>query len=252
MVRLILTICFIATLAEAGGVHSRRQRHLNPKDAGASLVLDARYITGNDGDAIGTWSDRSGNANDATQGTAANKPLLKVNIQGGQPALLFDGINDSLATAYGPTSGDFTLCAVYKDSGAAGNYERIIDKNFAAGWWLGRSATNANTWGGGLLNAGAPYGIYGTLSDASAHVMLSKRGGTAHVIDADGATLTSQTVATTALDTTVIRIAVASSGSGFWSGYTFQCVYFHNQALSDALKRRIVHCASLAFKIPSS
>lgn len=49
-----------------------------------------------DGDAVGYWTDRSGNTYHATQATGTAKPTLKLNIQNGQPVLRFDG-GDSLA-----------------------------------------------------------------------------------------------------------------------------------------------------------
>ncbi len=70
----------------------RRARHLNPKAAGATLVLDARYITGLvDGNAVTTWNDLSGNGYNPTQATAGAKPTYKRPIQGGQPVVRFDG-----------------------------------------------------------------------------------------------------------------------------------------------------------------
>jgi hypothetical protein len=96
----------------------RRARHLNPKAAGATLVLDARYIAGNDGDAIGTWSDRSGNANDATQGTAADKPLLKTGANGlGGNSVLYFGSTDKLVLTSPPTQAqDMRILCVTKRS----------------------------------------------------------------------------------------------------------------------------------------
>src|SRR3990167_5696375 len=45
------------------------------------LWLDASQITGlNDGDAVASWTDLSGNGNHATQSTAAAKPTYKTNI----------------------------------------------------------------------------------------------------------------------------------------------------------------------------
>lgn len=43
----------------------------------------------NDGDAIATWSDSSGNGNNATQATAGNKPTYKTNIVNGFPVVRF-------------------------------------------------------------------------------------------------------------------------------------------------------------------
>jgi hypothetical protein len=80
-----------------------RHRHFNPKTAGATLVLDARFLTASNDDAIGTWTSRTG-INDATQATAASKPTYKVNMSGGQPALYFDG-NDSMGFASSIISG---------------------------------------------------------------------------------------------------------------------------------------------------
>jgi len=65
--------------------------------AGCKLWLRADTITGlNDGQALTTWLDESGLGNNATQATAANKPLYKTNIQNGRPVVRFDGVNDFL------------------------------------------------------------------------------------------------------------------------------------------------------------
>lgn len=70
-----------------------RHRHFNPKSAGAEVVWDARFVAGlSDGTECGSWTDRSGGtAYNATQAAAGAKPVFKTNIQGGQPALRFDG-----------------------------------------------------------------------------------------------------------------------------------------------------------------
>ena len=59
-----------------------------------SLVL-------NDGDPVGTWADQSGNGRDLIQSTTDNKPLYKINIQNGWPAVRFDGINDYMDVTFG-------------------------------------------------------------------------------------------------------------------------------------------------------
>lgn len=70
----------------------RRARHLNPRFLGATLFLDARYITGlSDGNSIATWPDKGPNAWDASQATATSQPTYKTSIQGGNPVARFDG-----------------------------------------------------------------------------------------------------------------------------------------------------------------
>lgn len=73
-----------------------RHRHFNARFAGASGVYDSRFISGlANNDAVSTWSSRTG-SNDATQSTAANKPIYKIGQLNGNPALEFDGSNDLL------------------------------------------------------------------------------------------------------------------------------------------------------------
>jgi hypothetical protein len=49
---------------------------------------------------VKTWYDQSGNANDATQATAANQPQIvssgSVILENGKPCVQFDGVNDVL------------------------------------------------------------------------------------------------------------------------------------------------------------
>ena len=70
----------------------------NPTNiAGCVLWLDANQITGlNNGDPVATWSDMSGNGNDATQAVGANQPTYRTGRINGLPAVDFDGGNDFL------------------------------------------------------------------------------------------------------------------------------------------------------------
>lgn len=66
------------------------------------LWLRADTITGlNDGDAVATWQDDSGQGNDVTQGVAANRPTYQTNERNGLPIVRFDGINDVLTVTLG-------------------------------------------------------------------------------------------------------------------------------------------------------
>ncbi len=68
-----------------------RVRHFQPKDAGANLVLDARYIAQGNSTAVSSWADRSGNAYNADQATGGKQPTFETAGVGGQGAVKFDG-----------------------------------------------------------------------------------------------------------------------------------------------------------------
>src|SRR3990167_2153597 len=69
---------------------------------GLMFYSDASYITGlNDGDSVTTWNDLSGNGNHATQATASQKPIYKVNIINGKPVVRLDSVDDNLIVTNG-------------------------------------------------------------------------------------------------------------------------------------------------------
>jgi hypothetical protein len=71
-----------------------------PVTSGLQLLLDARTITGSDGDAIAAWADQSGLGNNAAQSTLANRPLYKTNIFGSNPAVRFVDSTDFMSGAF--------------------------------------------------------------------------------------------------------------------------------------------------------
>lgn len=76
---------------------------------GPSMLLDADSIAGSDGDAIGTWSDDSGNGVNFAQSNASYKPLLKKGANGinGHNVVRFDGVDNMLSsTDSGKVLGD--------------------------------------------------------------------------------------------------------------------------------------------------
>jgi len=71
------------------------------KALGPTLLLDADLISGNDGNAIQTWSDDSGNSRNFSQATSGCRPLLKKAANGinSHNVLRFDGTDDWMASA---------------------------------------------------------------------------------------------------------------------------------------------------------
>jgi hypothetical protein len=62
----------------------------------SKLVLDSRYINQSNNTEVSPWADRSGNANDVSQATPANRPTFQTAQQGGNGVVRFDGSNDVL------------------------------------------------------------------------------------------------------------------------------------------------------------
>jgi hypothetical protein len=94
----------------------------------------------NDGDALGTWTDFSGNARDATQATAGNKPTYKVNIRNGLPAIYFDGSARYLTfSAWSPV--EFSVFVVQSVSADS----MLIARSTGAAGQLRIRQSNANT-----------------------------------------------------------------------------------------------------------
>lgn len=127
-----------------------RHRHYNPGKAGMGAVFDARFISGiSAGSDVGTWSDRSGNARDATEAT--NKPTYEVNRQGGSPAVVFVKANsDKLTCASGVFSGNNqkVLIAAYKNTSTGTYSDACIGQSGnlnTGGWFVIQSRTQAVT-----------------------------------------------------------------------------------------------------------
>jgi hypothetical protein len=76
----------------------------NPIVLSPYLDIDPGKFGLNDGNAIGTATDYSGNGRNFTQATAGNKPTFKTAIVNGLPVMRFDGVDDYLQTTGWPTN----------------------------------------------------------------------------------------------------------------------------------------------------
>jgi hypothetical protein len=103
--------------------------------ADATVFNNAGTVLAADGDLVQQWNDRSGNSNNASQATPANRPTYKVNIINGKPALLFAGNQFIDPAALGiPATNGFSYIVVFNPTSftaggtadGAGDY--IIDR----------------------------------------------------------------------------------------------------------------------------
>jgi hypothetical protein len=200
---------------------------------GLVLQLDASNTASYPGSGT-TWTDLSGNGNNGTLISGVSYS----STNGG--TMVFAGtINNRVQTNFAPTFTDFTVCVWFKDNGSP-QFGRLIDKDYVNGFWLGRNASLANSWGGGIRETAAPSGIFISLQDAQWHFLTSIRSGTTHTLYGDGITKkVSNTVSAAALSATNIAIGSWSGGnaSAPWNNQVFKGsvpqVLIYNRALSE-------------------
>ncbi|MDP1707254.1 MAG: LamG domain-containing protein [bacterium] len=174
-------------------------------------------------------SSGQGNTGTLTNMKQATAPTIGKLGQG----LYFDGGNGYVSTALTTAFNDFTACAWFLSTGKSGNtFDRIIDKTYNTGFWIGRNNNTSNSWGGGVLEGAPPYGIFVTLTDGIWHHICSVRSGTTHFIYGDGgAVSTSNTVSNTALSTASIKIGDSTALDASFKG-NIDDVRIYNRALS--------------------
>ena len=173
------------------------------------------------------WKDISGNG---YTGTLTNDPTFTP-ANGG--SIVFDGTNDYVPTTYNTALTDFTAGVWFNSTNVSG-YQRVLDKSFDTGFWIGRNTTLANSWGGGVCEGVSPYGRFITLTDNQWHYIVSRRLGTTHTILGDGISNTiSGTVPSTSLSTNILALGREYyMGPSIFKG-NISIVHIYNRALSD-------------------
>lgn len=121
----------------------------DPRLLGTPLLwLDATRITGlNDGDAVTTWADLSGNGKHATQGTAAKQPTYRIAGVNGRPTVQFDG-GDALAVPAIDLTGTSAVTVFLVATAAAGSVQVFYEfsdlvTSVSDGFLVYRDAANA-------------------------------------------------------------------------------------------------------------
>lgn len=166
-------------------------------------------------------------------GTLINGPAFSSSNGG---VISFDGTNDYLdVPSISSITGDFTVGIwFYTTSVSDIYYRRLIDFNYVTGFWLGRNAST-NSWGGGILEGNAPYGIYLPFTNGEWHYLVSIRSGSTHILYGDGITSTTSNTVSTGNLTSVNNLRIASEFGGtnqFFNGNIAQ-VQIYNRALTS-------------------
>lgn len=132
-----------------GVLDARVDTNIPSSIAGLQLWLKADAITGvANGAALATWPDSSGNGRNATQGTAANRPIYNTNQINGLPAVSFDATNDGMVTTWVVSSGSLTLLVLLRATLTSGNHRAVQG---TANWHIGPYQTLYRYFNGVLM-----------------------------------------------------------------------------------------------------
>lgn len=136
-----------------GGVGNSTSNRLWLK-ADENVYNDAGTTLAADGDLVRQWNDRSGNGNNASQGTAGNRPTYKTNVINSKPALRFGGDHFIDVGALGIAgTGGFTYLIVFKDTvytagtNGDGSGSYLLDRTTATNELSGLKIVNTNKYG---------------------------------------------------------------------------------------------------------
>ena len=228
-----------------------RQRHFNARDAGAVLVLDARYIDQADNTAVSTWSDRSRNSYNATQATGSLQPTFQTNELGGQPAVRFDG-GDSLVSSLNSStvlSGNLSYFCLARRRISNTSYPLLIGFS-TGGNYRGRALflfVNNPSYG---QNAADVVGSVSITNSVAFIASATKSGSTASVF-VNGNSVGSGTPTTSAVTETQFYIGTGGGGGNYFDGDEFSVAVF-NAGITASVRKRLEQSAAYSFKIACS
>lgn len=230
----------------------RRHRHFNPAHAGASAVLDARFLTGlANGDQVTTWTARAGSS--PTQATPSSRPTYAASIINGCPAVAF-------------ASSRLFLWSPSPIAGAsAASFVSVSSRSSITGGALVVNFGSSNLDDHGPYTDGNYYHSFAstvrksfTAPTATAVESCVSQSGS-WVWAANGVTSLSTATNTVGIGSSARIGANASTkpdgtgpGTNYgWTGNAGAIAVFAS-ALSNSLKKRVCHSLALSFKIAHS
>jgi len=199
------------------------------------LKADEMVADGNaaaDGDAVATWTDHSGTSNNATQSTAANKPIYKTNIVNGKPVIRCNadsGTAQYMLTANNDPTNPSTRIVVAKNtSSVAGyGYRCALDVDPTTQSML---VTNPATTGSGTWRAYAGAYLNSTV-DAATTFKIAAAGlnGASSYIRVNGAVTSGNTGAQEATGKTSIGGSSSGDTQNSWTGDIAEVLIYNSQ-----------------------
>ena len=180
----------------------------SPIDLSPALWLDASDETTitESGGAVSQWDDKSGNGYHVAQGTSANQPTTGTRTVNGLNVIDFDGSNDSLVDADGPTFSQPNTIIVVAEFDDVSGINNVVDGRINAQRNLLRAGSNNFLmYAGSVLSGGSPV-------TATPYAMVATFDGVSSSLRVNGSTVLTGNVGTQ--DFASIRIGAEFDGVG--------------------------------------
>lgn len=99
------------------------------------------------------------------------------NLDGHSGLSFVTASKQKVKTEFNTTLSNFTVCFWFWDDGNSVPFERLVDKKYATGFWLGRDALGGNSWGGGVKEGPPLYGVFfSAMSSVWNHMTVTRDG----------------------------------------------------------------------------
>lgn len=162
--------------------------------SGLALWFKADALALNDGDAVTTWPDSSGNGYDVTQSVAGERPAYRTGILNGKPVVRFDGGDLLYRATTALALRTHTMIAVFRESstvtsagiinlyaaGAGSDYDSLDAISYDTGnnsFYLQATSPGLNMTVGS--SGASPWGVYASVvGGGTATVYLNGSAGT--------------------------------------------------------------------------
>ena len=135
---------------------------------------------------------------------------------------------------------NFYVFIVYKKNGAPLFFERLIDHDYASGFWIGRNGFTNNDISSGYKNTSPPAAISGSFPDTTANICFVSKKNNLHQIN-NGFNLQSSQVLTDASATSLNKITLGCDQAlgGNFTGNFFEIIFF-NDSISDGTRDSVL------------
>lgn len=169
-------------------------------------------------DPVYRWYAKNDAAIYAYQSTLSARPIYTLGANS-KPYLNLQSGSKGMASNITNTFGDFTCGVAYCADGSGYNsYERLVDKAFDTGFFIGRDVSVANSFRSGIVDGSAPLGIAISLTDGQWNNIITRRSGTTQTLTNGAGVSDSASCSGTAMSSTALVIGYATSGGGGYDG----------------------------------